>query len=281
MIRRLAKTAAATHGDLARVFAEHYLELQRATTSVARSPSAAAVHRTRVAARRLRALLEAFGERGEGVEVRRFKRDLRALALELAAIRQADVLQEGMQEALAGLNGSHVPARRRMVALLQRECVAARRAFGEHAHSLAWGERLERMQRSSSEVQALLRKRDPQATARDMIVNSAQEFWRARRRLNKTTRRLHHLRIRAKAHRYVVDALAPFVGLDARQFSIAARAVQQGIGQHLDARYAQEWLDSRREQVDADLSKAACKHLREEGRKALKQAKKRLRSLSS
>jgi CHAD domain-containing protein len=281
MIRKASKTPGVKQGDLARVFAEHYFVLQRAATSVARSPSAAAVHRTRVAARRLRALLEAFGQRGERVEVRRFKRDLRALALELAAVRQADVLREGMQEALAGLNGSHVSARRRMVALLERECGATRRGFAEHAHSLAWGERLERMQRSSSEVQALLRNRDSQTTARDMIVNSAQEFWRARRRVNKTTRRLHHLRIRAKAHRYVVDALAPFVGLDARQFSIAARAVQHGIGQHLDASYAQDWLSSRRKQVDADLSKVACKHLREAGRRALKQAKKRLHSLSS
>src|SRR5262249_18863573 len=252
------------HGGLGleRVFAEHYLSLERAAESVARSPSVTTVHRTRVAARRLRALLEAFGERGERIEVRRFKRDLRALALELASIRQADVLREGMHEALTGLNGTAVPARRRMIALLDRECVAARHEFGAHAHSRTWEERLERMQRSSSEVQALLRNRDPQAAAREMIVNSAQAFWRARRRVNKSARRLHHLRIRAKAHRYVVDSLAPFVGLDARQFSIAARAVQHGIGQHLDACYARDWLDARHEQVDADLSRIASRHLR-------------------
>ncbi|HZF26955.1 MAG TPA: CHAD domain-containing protein [Steroidobacteraceae bacterium] len=281
MISKAAKRSKTNQGDLALVFARQHLSLQRAATSVARKPSAEAVHRARVAARRLRALLEAFGERGKRVEVRRFKRDLRALALELAAIRQADVLREGMHEALNGLKGSHVPARRRMIALLDRECVAARRQFGTHAHSLAWGERLARLERSNSEVQALLRTRDPQTAARDMIVNSAQAFWRARRRADQSARRLHNLRIRAKAHRYVVDALAPFVGLDARQFSIAARAVQHGIGQHLDARYAREWLSSRSENVDRKLSKVASKHLRNEGRKALKQAQRRLRSLSS
>ena len=114
-----------------------------------------------------------------------------------------------------------------------------------------------------------------------MIVNSAQAFWRARRRGNGNWRDLHRVRIHAKSHRYVVDALAPLVDLDARQFSVTARAIQHGIGRHLDARVARKWLSSHEDPVSASLAKHAAQRLRTEGRRSLKEAKLGLRSLSA
>lgn len=268
--------------DLVTVFSLHQQQLERAAAAVARNPSMGAVHRTRVAARRLRALLRSLGEGENHIEVRRYRRDLRSLALELATVRQADVMREEMLGTLAKLDDSEIPARRKVRALLDRECVLARRRFSAHARSLAWQERLQRLQRSSTELQARLgQMRDGQSMARNMIVNSAQAFWRARRRGNGNWRDLHRVRIHAKSHRYVVDALGPLVDLDARQFSVTARAIQRGIGRHLDARVARKWLSSHKDPVSASLAKHAAQRMRTEGRKSLKEAKLGLRSLSA
>jgi CHAD domain-containing protein len=282
MISNAANHEKRPPADLATVFSFHQQQLERAAAAVARNPSAAAVHRTRVAARRLRALLSALGERKNRIEVRRYRRDLRSLALELATVRQADVMRDEMLDTLAKLDHSEVPGRRKVRALLDQECVLARRQLRAHARSVAWQERLQRLQRSSSELLALLaRMRDEQSMARDMIVNSAQAFWRARRRGNGNWRDLHRIRIHAKSHRYVVDALAPLVDLDARQFSVTARTIQQGIGRHLDARAARKWLSSHQEPVGASLAEDAAERLRTEGRRSLKEAKRGLRSLSA
>lgn len=280
MIRNAAKHE--QRPDLVTVFSLHQQQLERAAAAVARNPSMGAVHRTRVAARRLRALLRSLGEGENHIEVRRYRRDLRSLALELATVRQADVMREEMLGTLAKLDDSEIPARRKVRALLDRECVLARRRFSAHARSLAWQERLQRLQRSSTELQARLgQMRDGQSMARNMIVNSAQAFWRARRRGNGNWRDLHRVRIHAKSHRYVVDALAPLVDLDARQFSVTARAIQHGIGRHLDARVARKWLSSHKDPVSASLAKHAAQRMRTEGRKSLKEAKLGLRSLSA
>jgi CHAD domain-containing protein len=250
-------------------------------TSVAHNASAGAVHRTRVAARRLRALLGALEDRQRSIEIRRYRRDLRCLALELAAVREADVLREEMLETLGRLSNGNVPARRKIGALLDQECTSARRQLREHAHSVAWKERLERLRHAYASVHArLAQMRDLHSVARTMIVNSAQAFWRARERGNGNARNLHKIRIHAKSHRYVVDALAPLVGIDARQFSITARAIQHGIGRHLDARIARKWLSARTDPVIKSLAEHASERLRKEGRKGLKEARRGLRSLS-
>jgi len=281
MIRKVARTAKRTETDLARVFASYQDGLERAIESVARNPTSGAVHRTRVAARRLRALLKALGDRERRIEIRRYRRDLRALALELGAVREADVLREEMLETLARLSNGNVAARRKISALLDQECALARRHLLEHIHSLAWKERDERLQRSFATVHSLLGQiRDQQGIARSMIVNSAQAFWRARRRGNGSARDLHKIRIHAKSHRYVVDALAPIVGIEAGEFGATARAIQQGIGRHLDARLARKWLSTHTEPVSKSLAKDALARLRKDGRKGLKEAKHGLRSLS-
>ncbi|HKE45164.1 MAG TPA: hypothetical protein VKB41_11580 [Steroidobacteraceae bacterium] len=53
------------------------------------------------------------------------------------------------------------------------------------------------------------------------------------------------------------------------------------IGDYLDAHIARDWLQSRGDELDRALVRQASKHLRKEGRKALKQAKRRLRKLSN
>lgn len=276
-----ARLASASKPDLAKMFARRHAQLRLAAARVARNPAVEAVHDARVAARRLRALLDALGDLEARLEVRRYERDLRALALELGAVRQADVLRESVRDALAKLGHVDVPAQRGLMARLSGECLAARRQLRAHTRSLAWTERLARLERSSTEVQGLLRQAgDQQGAVRDMIVNSAHAFWRERRRPGKNAVRLHRLRIRAKAHRYVVESLAPFMGLDARHFSTAARGVQQGIGEYLDARIARKWLEAHAQEIDKALAQRVSRRLRTDGRKALKRARRGLRSFS-
>ena len=213
MIRNTAKTREADETDLATVFSS-----RQQNSNAPRLPWRAIRQRApcigpgspRVACVRCSELSVSAKER---IEIRRYRRDLRSLALELATVRQADVMREEMLDTLAKLSNGKVPARRKIGVLLDQECALARRQLQEHTHSRGVEGAPGKTATLAAAVHARLgQMRDQHSVARNMIVNSAQAFWRARRRGNGSARNLHKVRIHAKSHRYVVDALAPLVG---------------------------------------------------------------------
>ncbi len=262
------------------LFTRLHRELRREAALVARRPSPGAVHRTRVAARRLRSLTTVLTGLRERAEGERYLRDLRALAHELAAVREADVMREELLDAARDLSRSMLGAYHQLALLLEQQRSAARRQLHRHTQSIVWSERLERLDRSSRELTAQLgRVRDGRILARSMMLESAQALARSHRQLNGRPRSLHRLRIQAKASRYVTEVLAKQLGLDADRLAAPARATQQVVGRYLDGRDARKWVARHRELLAEPLRAQLRARLARDEKRALKASRRGLASL--
>ena len=265
-----------------RLFKRLHRELQREAGHVARHPSPSAVHRARVASRRLRSLTSVLtGLRGRRA-VQRYDRDLRALAHELAPVREADVMRKELLEAAEDLKGEMPSAHRQLALMLEQERAAARKQLLRHTRSLAWQERIERLEESSRDLRhELARTRDGRILARAMLLESAQALAHSRRQVNGKARTLHRLRIQAKASRYVTEVLGRQLGLDAERLSAPARATQNAVGRYLDGRDARKWVTRHRDALDAPLRVELRKRLARGEKHALKDSHRELRKLAS
>jgi CHAD domain-containing protein len=265
-----------------RLFKRLHRDLRRELAVVARHPSPAAVHRTRVAARRLRSLTSVLiGLRGRPA-AQRYLRDLRALGHELAPVREADVLRKELLDAADDLKGDMPAAHRQLAIILEQERSDARKQLRRHMRSLTWEERMARLDESARELRyELARAHDSRVLARTMLLESAQALAQSRRQLNGRVRTLHRLRIQAKASRYVTEVLGKQLGLDAERLAAPARATQQAVGRYLDGRDARKWVSRHRQELDAPLRAELRKRLARGEKHALKNSHRELRRLAS
>lgn len=266
---------------IVKLFSRLHRDLRREAEFVTRQASPTAVHRTRVAARRLRSLAAAIPGLRDSRAQNRCIRDLRALAHELAPVREADVLREGVHEALKEFTSETPSARRHVAVLLDQERAPARRQLRPHTRSLAWSERLERVDRSLRELQSqLARIHDGQGLARSMLLESAQAVAKATREEDGSASQLHRLRVQAKAFRYVVEVLAKALALDSERLAKSARAAQQTIGRYLDARHARKWVARHRELLAEPLGSDLERHLGRQEKRAFKDLRRALRKIA-
>ena len=256
-------------------------ELRREAAIVARHASPAAVHRARVAARRLRSLAAAIPGLRDPRAQNRCIRDLRALAHELAAVREADVLREELLESLSEFTSETPSARRHVAVLLEQERAAARRLLNRHTHSLVWSERLERLDQSVRELKRQLeRTSDGKGLARSMMLQSAQALAQACRHQDGSVSALHSARVHAKAYRYVIETLAKQLGLDSERLARPARAIQQAAGRHLDARNVRKWVARHRDALAEPLGFELHALLAGKEKRALKETRRALRKVA-
>jgi CHAD domain-containing protein len=263
-----------------RLFKRLHRDLRSAVTTVARKPSPAAVHRTRVAARKLRSLISVLtGLRGRRA-AQRYMRDLRALAHELAPVREADVMRKELLDAADDLRADMPSAHRELAHLLEEERDAARKELRQHMGSLTWDERLQRLDESARDLRRELEKSgDGRVLARAMLIESAQALANSRRQVNGKARTLHRLRIQAKSSRYVTEVLGKQLGLDVERLAAPARATQQVIGRYLDGRDARKWVRRHREALDSPLHAELRRRLQRGEKHALKDSHRELRKL--
>lgn len=267
---------------IVQLFSRLHRELQREAAIVARQASPAAVHRARVAARRLRSLAAAIPGLRNARAQERCIRDLRAFAHELAPVREADVLRETLLEALKEFTSETPTARRHVVELLDQERAAMRRQLRPHARSLVWAERVERLDQAVRELQQQLqRTNDDQGLARSMLLESAQALATAGREVDDSASQLHRLRVHAKAYRYVVEVLAKSLALDSERLTKPARTAQQAIGRYLDLRHARKWVAQHRRVLAEPLRSDLEKRLKRMEKRAFKQSRRALRKLAA
>jgi CHAD domain-containing protein len=265
-----------------RLFKRLHRDLRREAQRVARKPSPAAVHRTRVAARRLRSLTSVLTGLRERPAAQRYMRDLRALAHELATVRDADVMREELLDAADDLRSSMPSAHRQLEFMLEQERSVARRDLHRHTRSLTWAERMERLDQAAHDLRDQLgHAGDGRVLARSMLLESAQALAHSRRQVNGRARTLHRLRIQAKASRYVTEVLGKQLGLDAERLAKPARATQQAVGRYLDGRDARKWLSRHRVALDAPLHAELRERLTRDEKQALKSSRRELRKLAS
>lgn len=201
-----------------------------------------ALHRARVATRRLRSDLRTFEPLLDSSWSRPLRSDLRQLATVLGAVRDSDVLILRFEDCAGRLmNRDGVDA---LIASL----VEARRA--QRAQLVAF--------MASTEYAVLLDRlveaaRNP-ALGRG-VPSSAKKLnrlvRRPWRRLVKAVNRLpddppdemlHAVRIRTKRARYAAEAIAPGFGRPARRFARRAKRLQRVLGILQDAAMAHDWL---------------------------------------
>ena len=205
------------------------------------------VHRSRVATRRLRSVLQTFAPLYTRAGVRALRTELRWHAGELGVPRDAEVLRDRLEEALdqagipegepgrelmlATLVATHAQAHAEMVATMNTPRYdELHRAL---ASFLAEPPYRAKAARPAEEVlpPLLRRARDRVALARDVAVANPDDLhaW-------------HECRKEAKAVRYACEALTPAFGPDARAHAKSWTRVTEAFGEVQDSAVACELL---------------------------------------
>ncbi len=183
---------------------QHVLDQAAAALRPRATPES--IHEVRVAARRLRALLQAFRRELDSPSVKRYRRELKALTHDLEAAREAHVRRYAIAQ-LRKEGGVNV--RREADALHQRvvdEYLSALQSLRSRFTAAAWRRRLSNLHRWSMRASLVPVKDEPAAVA---ILRRVD---RARRRLRlalchagKNAKRLHRLRLKVKQVRYLLE----------------------------------------------------------------------------
>jgi CHAD domain-containing protein len=211
-----------------------------------RRGDASVIHRTRVATRRLRSALRVFSPFFDGDRGRRLDVELRWYAELLGAVRDGQVLEQRLDEAVAALAPELVvgPVQRRIDAhleakhdrdwaRLQAELVGSRYLdlVGEIA---AWTEAppfTADAYRSDRVAVRLARKADEKVARRLRIANKRGDL-----------ELLHRARKSAKRARYAAEAVRPIVGGRAKQEAKQYEVLQDLLGEHQDSVVAAQLL---------------------------------------
>jgi CHAD domain-containing protein len=202
-----------------------------------------AVHQLRVATRRARSVLQAYGRIVERERTRRLTDELKWLAGVAGEARDLEVLRERFTRAVAARPSEQVlgPVQARLVSWFAPRQAEARRRLLEALDSPRYLELLDTLD-------ALLA--DPPLTAR-AAAPAAKEL---PRQLSRTFRRmqthmdvadsrsgtardleLHEVRKAAKRMRYATEAAAPVLGSNAERLISHTKDVQEVLGEHQDA----------------------------------------------
>lgn len=183
--------------------------LQDAARHLARTPGVAAVHATRVAARRLRAVLSAWRPHLHPVLAAELNFELRNLGRQLAGVREADVMRQLAAQLLARSDATLVPARNALLATLDRRRAGARQQFRQARRQPAWGGRLQRLHAllTDERLVGLARPGESLTIEMDTLQQQLRKLTKALARKQLDLADLHRLRIRGKKLRYRAEML--------------------------------------------------------------------------
>lgn len=218
-------------------------ELRRCESEVRRSVPDA-VHRTRVAARRLRSALRSHGALLEGDVAERLQHDLQRLVRALGPERDTEVAGQRLAELLDTVEADLVvgPVRRRVrteLAARMREHRAATRAELASPAHLALLTDLDRLVADPPWAPAAGRRAD--AVLPRQLAKDAKRL-AARLSAAEDEESLHRARSAAKRLRYAAETLEPAFGSDAARVARTAKELQQPLGVLQDTRLTRALL---------------------------------------
>ncbi len=203
------------------------------------------VHQARVGTRRLRSDLRTFAPLLDAGWADPLRDELKWLAAELGAVRDADVLTERFRrqaDALPERDGAGLaPLFRRLAK--EREVAGARLL-----DSMSGDRYLDLLDRLVAGARTPQLRHEADEPADRALADLVGRPWR---HLKKTVNQLssdpaddelHEVRIRTKRTRYAVEAATPALGSEAKSFAKALARLQTVLGDHQDAVVAEEWL---------------------------------------
>jgi CHAD domain-containing protein len=231
-------------GDVISAYVSDQASRLKAFDAAVRRDEPDAVHQMRVTTRRLRAALQAFPMILPKPATAGLRDELRWLGQVLGDARDAEVLEQHFQAALADLPVELVigPVKARVTMYFAPEQAAARKAVLKALDSRRYFRFLDDLDRLLDDP--------PQtaatAAAADEILTQAvaHAYRRTMHRMRRAKRApagpardvaLHEARKAAKRARYAADAAEPAVGKPARRFAKRMKAVQSVLGDHQDA----------------------------------------------
>jgi CHAD domain-containing protein len=197
-----------------------------------------AVHRARVALRRLRSDLRTFAPVLDEAWQHTLRNRIARLTPAFAAARDADVLLARVADDLACTPDLERERAATVLRLVQGVRDAAYRQLGARL-------REPRYARARADVLAAAGTpaftADGERPARDVVSIVMDDVWKRLRRAVRGRERptddeeLHRIRIKAKRVRYAAEALTPICGTSAARFAKRAAALQSVLGDHRDA----------------------------------------------
>ncbi|MCW2613576.1 MAG: domain containing protein [Frankiales bacterium] len=202
-----------------------------------------AVHRMRVACRRLRSALSTFGPLLDRTRTDPLRDELRRLAAELGAARDVEVLHERLRALLADEPPELLlgPVRQTVDDLLRRRY---REAHARAVEALDGDRHLALLDALDALVADPPLRRRAARPAPDVLPTLVRrQHARLRHRLEQADRLagseqdvvLHEARKLAKRLRYACEAVEPVAGAAARRLAQDATALQDALGEHQDS----------------------------------------------
>jgi len=199
-----------------------------------------ALHKQRVAVRRLRALLRSAEPMLDPVWSNQLREELGWLGRSLGNVRDLDVLLVHLREEVRALEGEDRSAGLQLVAGLDEERTAARAELVRALGSTRYLTLLARLEEAVPGPRWV----GDAIPVEELARKSFRKLAKAANALGKdaTDEELHAVRIRAKRARYAAELAETVVGKSATRFVQRARELQDVIGEHQDAVVAEERL---------------------------------------
>jgi CHAD domain-containing protein len=226
------------------------MQLVRHGPAVRRGADDEAVHKFRVATRRLRSDLGTFADIVADPQTDWLREELRWLGADVGTLRDNHVLAANLRRAVRDLPAADAARSRELFARLDGQRREARTVVLASLRSGRYQHLLDALIRFASSIQ-------PQRN--DVVERHGKEDLKAMRKLvGKRWRRLaaairmleddppdaalHAVRIKAKRCRYAAEAVAPAAGKHMARFAAAVSDLQTVLGEHQDTVVAELWL---------------------------------------
>ena len=237
-----------------------------------------AVHRLRIAARRLRSALSTYESVFAPGAVGDLREELRWLGGTLGDARDCEVLRGDLDALIA--QEPDRPYTTRLRARIERDLDASHRLGQQKAVETLASERYRMLLRS---LDAVTQSPDLAPTASEpartvLPYLLARDVRRVRRAVREARRAdpgtahdqaLHEVRKKAKRLRYAGESASPVLGKRARRLAMRAKALQDSLGAHQDTVACRTWLEdlARRSADDPEVAFGAGRlHARAEQR---------------
>lgn len=222
-----------------------------------------AVHRLRVATRRLRAVLRAAAPLLERESSERLRGELGWLADVLGPLRDLDVLEAYLRTEIGSLDPIDEAAAGELVERIAGEREAARSAMLVELSSNRYFDLLGVLDNITATLSVV-------SGGPSLETIAGREFAKLRKTILRagstpSDEQLHRVRIRGKRARYAAELAEPLVGKRARRFVQEAKRFQDVVGEHQDAVVAEERIRTLAGRRKAGLAFAAGRLVERQG----------------
>jgi CHAD domain-containing protein len=215
-----------------------------------------AVHKFRVAVRRLRALLRSLGSTVDRVWADQLRSELGWLGRALGEVRDRDVLLIQLRAQVDELEATDRAAAEKLVQRLERERTEARAGLETVLGSGRYLTLLARLEEAAEEPRWVGVEEKP---LEQLAAKEFRKLQKAAAVLERdpTDEQLHETRIRAKRARYAAEVAEAVVGKPARRVIERAKEFQDASGEHQDAVVAEQTLRRLAEGAEPEVAFAA------------------------